>query len=90
VGVAIEPLSQHNVQGPDVRHHHSRRYAQDLFAFARKPIEVTPWSLLSALFRKERAPALRADFSINHFAGVRRLEGAAAVAALRTFRLVLV
>jgi hypothetical protein len=43
-----------------------------------------------AALSKERAPALRAHFPLNHFAGIRRLEKATSVAALCTFRLILV
>jgi hypothetical protein len=44
----------------------------------------------SGLCREEGAPALRADFPLNQFAGVRRLKRTTPVAALWTFRLILV
>ena len=43
-----------------------------------------------ALLRKEGAPSLRADFPLDQFASVRRLEIVAPVASVCTFRLVLV
>jgi hypothetical protein len=55
-------------------------------------IEATPrgYGVASGFFRKEGAPALRADYPLNRFAGARRLEKATPVAALCVFRLVLV
>ena len=52
------------------------------------PVEATP--AVSGLLRKEGAPALRADFPLDQFAGVRRLEIATPVAALCALRLILV
>jgi hypothetical protein len=42
------------------------------------------------LLRKERAPALRIHFPGNDFASIGRLEKTTSIAALRTFRLILV
>jgi hypothetical protein len=64
------------------RYHFSRRFG--------RPIEARPCLAASGLLRKEGAPALRADFPLDHFAGVRRLEIVTPVAALCTFRLILV
>jgi hypothetical protein len=49
-----------------------------------------PRLLVSGFFRKEGAPALRADLSIDSFAGARRLEKVTPITALCTFRLILV
>jgi hypothetical protein len=55
-----------------------------------RPIEARRCPAVSGLFRKEGTPALRADFPIDQFAGVRRLKIGTPVAALWTFRLILI
>ena len=45
---------------------------------------------VSGLLRKEGAPTLRVDFPVDQLAGVWRLETAAPVASVRTFRHTLV
>jgi len=51
---------------------------------------LEPVFTASRLCRKERAPTLRANGPVNHFAGARRLEKATSIAALWAFRLILV
>jgi hypothetical protein len=53
-------------------------------------LEATPGPAVSGLLRKKGAPALRADFPLDQFAGVRRLKIVTPVAALCIFRLILV
>ena len=52
--------------------------------------QAAPRLAASGLFRKEGAPALRTDCPLDRFAGVRRLEKVTPIAALCTFRLILV